>query len=87
MSSTADHKYLSLAAPLGFALAGGAFTFLAFLILLFVSVVFTLYTRTGSGITERPYGKVYGGAPGAFGPGSVSGSDYRERPDWSRGTR
>ncbi|MEA2353046.1 MAG: hypothetical protein QOJ14_1460, partial [Thermoleophilaceae bacterium] len=40
-----------------------------------------------SGITPRPYGKVYGGAPGAFGPGDVSGHDPRERVDWSFGTR
>jgi len=45
------------------------------------------YTRKGSGIEPRPYGKIYGGAPGAFGPGSVSGKDDRERVDWSRGTR
>jgi hypothetical protein len=42
----------------------------------------------GSGIAERPYGKVYGGAPGAIGPSSVSGRDSRERmADWSRGTK
>jgi len=44
-------------------------------------------SKTGSGITPRPYGKIYGGAPGAFGPGNVSGHDDREHVPWSRGTR
>jgi hypothetical protein len=53
----------------------------------FVGVVVGYYTQRGSGIIARPYGKVYGGAPGAIGPGEVSGHDSRERVDWSRGTR
>jgi hypothetical protein len=72
---------------LAFALAGGAWIFLGFLIFAFVGVVVGYYTEKGSGITPRPYGKIYGGAPGAFGPGDVSGHDPRERVDWSRGTR
>jgi hypothetical protein len=58
-----------------------------FCLFVFVGVVVGYYTRAGSGITPRPYGKVYGGAPGAIGPGDVSGRDPRERVDWSRGTR
>ena len=56
---------------------------------LFVGVVYGYYTAKGSGIAERPYNKIYGGAPGAFGPGSASGKDYRVASvaDWSRGTR
>ena len=41
----------------------------------------------GSGINPRPYNKIYGGAPGAFGPSDVSGKDHREHVSWSRGTR
>ena len=54
----------------------------------FVGVVYGYFTVRGSGIAEHPYGKVYGGAPGAFGPGSASGHDDRvSMRGWSRGTR
>jgi hypothetical protein len=69
------------------ALAGGSFVMLGFCVFLFFGVVIGYYTEKGSGINARPYGKIYGGAPGAFGPGEVSGRDSRERVDWSRGTR
>jgi hypothetical protein len=59
-----------------------------FIVALFVGVVYGYYTVRGSGISERPYNKVYGGAPGAHGPGSASGHDDRvSMRDWSRGTR
>jgi hypothetical protein len=67
--------------------ANGSLIFLAVLVIAFFGVVFGYFTRTGSGINPRPYGKIYGGAPGAFGPGNVSGHDDRERVPWSRGTR
>jgi hypothetical protein len=70
------------------ALAGGSGIFGAFLVLLFFAVVYGLYTVTGSGISERPYSKIYGGAPGASGRGSVSGHDERITVrNWSRGAR
>jgi len=69
------------------ALAGGSWIFLGVILLSFVGLVFGYFTRTGSGINPRPYNKVYGGAPGAFGPGDVSGKDHREHVSWSRGTR
>jgi hypothetical protein len=73
---------------LAFALAGGAWIFLGAVLLILVGVIFGYYTRTGSGISERPYGKVYGGAPGAKGPGSTSGRDDRvTMRNWSRGAR
>ena len=72
-------------APLAF--ARGSWVMVGFCVFLFVGVVIGYYTERGSGIIARPYGKVYGGAPGAFGPGEVSGRDSRERVDWSRGTR
>jgi hypothetical protein len=71
-----------------FALAGGAWIFLAFLIVAFFGVVIGYFTVKGSGITPRAYGKIYGGAPGAGRRGDASGrnSDIAVR-DWSRGTR
>ena len=69
------------------ALAGGSFIFLAAMIIVLVGVIVGYYTRIGSGINPRPYNKVYGGAPGAYGPSDVSGKDHREHVSWSRGTR
>ena len=57
-------------------------------IVMFVGVVYGYYTVSGSGIAEHPYRKIYGGAPGAFGPASASGRDQGvSMRDWSRGTR
>jgi hypothetical protein len=69
--------------------ADGSIYFLAFLVIAFVGIVVGYYTRAGSGINPRAYGKVYSGAPGAKGPGEVSGRDPHSRPmrEWSRGTR
>jgi hypothetical protein len=72
----------------GMAFAGGAGIFAGFLVVFFFAVVWTLFTRTGSGISERPYFTQYGGAPGASGSSSVSGHDERvTMRDWSRGAR
>jgi hypothetical protein len=38
-------------------LAGGAFIFLAFVVLYLLAITFSLYTRTGSGINQRPWGE------------------------------
>jgi hypothetical protein len=71
------------------ALAGGAWIFLAFLIIAFFGVAFGYFTVKGSGITPRAYGKVYSGAPGAGrAADGASGRDPHVRMhDWSRGTR
>jgi hypothetical protein len=70
------------------ALAGGNATLALFVVVMFIGVVWTLFTRTGSGIAERPYFNQYGGAPGATGAGSVTGHDERvTMRDWSRGAR
>jgi lipoprotein signal peptidase len=71
---------------IAFALAGGAWIFLAFVILFLVGNVIALYTRTGSGINQHAYGKIYSGAPGARLDSSISGHDGRQH-NWSRGTR
>ena len=76
--------FLGIAVP-AFELAHGSWIFLGFLVFAFVGVVIGYYTQKGSGITTRPYGKVYGGAPGAIGPGEIH--DSRERSDWTRGTK
>ena len=68
------------------ALAGGSWIFLGFVILFLVGNIIALYTRTGSGINQHAYGKVYGGAPGAHTQSNISGHDGREH-NWSRGTR
>jgi hypothetical protein len=62
---------------------------LAILVFVFViAMIYALFTVKGSGISERPYAKVYGGAPGATGSGSASGHDERVTVrDWSRGAR
>jgi hypothetical protein len=83
---TSPTSFLAVGLPV-VALAGGSWIFLGFLVFAFFGVVVGYYTEKGSGITARPYGKIYGGAPGAFGPGEVSGRDSREHADWSRGTR
>jgi hypothetical protein len=59
-----------------------------FCIVMLAGVVYGYYTVGGSGIAETPYGKIYGGAPGAHRPASASGRDeYVSIRDWSRGTR
>jgi hypothetical protein len=69
------------------ALASGSWVILGFMAFIVVGVVVGYYTQIGSGITARPYGKIYGGAPGAIGPSDSSGKDHREAVAWSRGTR
>jgi hypothetical protein len=70
------------------ALAGGNGAFGVFLVVMFLGIVWTLCTRAGSGISERPYYNQYGGAPGATGASSVTGRDDRvTMRDWSRGAR
>jgi hypothetical protein len=59
-----------------------------FCVVMFFAVVYGYYTVSGSGIAEHPYGKIYGGAPGAFGPASGSGHDDSvSMRNWTRGTR
>ena len=46
-------------------MAGGSGIFLIFTLVFLASVVYSLFTRSGSAISQRPYNKVHGGAPGA----------------------
>ena len=66
--------------------ANGGTIFLVFVVLFTLSVIYSLYTRRGSGINQRSYGKVYQGAPGAKGESSM-GSRRDEFSTWTRGTR
>jgi hypothetical protein len=70
------------------ALAAGSGTFAAIMVVMLFGIAWTLFTRSGSAIGERPYFNQYGGAPGATGPGSATGHDERVTArDWSRGAR
>jgi len=63
----------------------GMWMFLAFLVIFFVAICHGYYTRTGSGINQRPYNGTSGDAPGAEIPSTI-GRDVARR-DYSRGTR
>jgi len=67
-------------------LSGGAWIFLAFIVLFTIAVTVSLYSRAGSGVNQRPYGKMYSGAPGARGPSVL---DHDRRAGWrnTRGSR
>jgi hypothetical protein len=70
---------------IAFALAGGSWVFLGFLVLLFFAVSHGYYSRSGSAINQRPYNNAGGDAPGAEIPSTI-GRDVARR-DYSRGTR
>ena len=55
-----------LSVPAGLVLAGGSGIFAGFIIFFLIVMMFATYSRRGSGINQRSYGKIYGGAPGAF---------------------
>jgi len=53
-------------------LAGGAAIFGAFIVLYFFVIVYSMYTRKGSGINQHPYHDPHGGMPGADRPSTLS---------------
>jgi hypothetical protein len=56
------------------AFASGSLIFLAVIIVFLLAVVYGFFTRTGSGINQRPTdGR--GGAPGAEGPSRISSAE------------
>jgi hypothetical protein len=67
-------------------LAGGAAIFGAFVVFYFLVLVYSLYTRRGSAINQRPYNDQYGSAPGAR-RASTLAHDAEHARNWSRGTR
>ena len=76
----------SVATPLAAAFAPGSGIFAIFLVALTVAVMYGLYGRRGSGISQRPYGNVYSNSPGASGP-STLGNDRVAATRLTRGTR
>jgi len=70
------------------ALAGGSLIFLAFIIVFFFVLVYSYYTKTGSGIEQRP-SDGRGEAPGAEGASSITTTegDGDERTIGTRGTK
>jgi len=61
--------------------------FLAFLFAFTIAVAYGLYALGATGISQHPYGKVYGGAPGSASKSRMTGSADREVLTWTRGTR
>jgi hypothetical protein len=71
--------------PIAFALAGGTWVFLGFVVFFFLAVAHGYYSRSGSAINQHPYHDAAGDAPGAEIPSTI-GRDI-DRRDHSRGTR
>jgi hypothetical protein len=71
--------------PIAFALAGGSWIFLGFLVFFFLAIAHGYYSRSGSAINQHPYDHGGSDAPGAKIPSTI-GRDI-ERRDYSRGTR
>jgi hypothetical protein len=67
-------------------LAGGAAIFGAFIVVYFVVLVYSMYTRRGSGINQHPYRNPYGDAPGATGASQLA-HETSVYDTFSRGTR
>jgi hypothetical protein len=58
-----------------------------FVVVMLVVAAIQLYSLRYSGISQRPYNHVYGGAPGAAVASRMSRSDERDVDYWTRGTR
>lgn len=58
-----------------------------FVVAMLVVAAVQLYSQRYSGISQRPYNRAYGGAPGASGSSRMSRSDERDVDYWTRGTR
>jgi hypothetical protein len=69
-----------------FILAGGSGIFLAFVVVFILATIYSLYTRRGSAINQRPYANAYTDAPGALGS-SVLSHDESAASRYTRGTR
>jgi hypothetical protein len=66
--------------------AGGSIIFGVFLIVFLFAMMYATYTRRGSGINQRSYGKIYGGAPGASIDSDLA-HDRSAARNLTRGTR
>jgi hypothetical protein len=70
-----------IAAPL--AVAGGTWIFVAVVVALFLVLVFGYYTRTGSGISQRPYRRPDGPSES---PSELAHDTTQTLQHWQRGT-
>jgi hypothetical protein len=62
-------------------MAGGAYIFLGVIIVFLLGVVYSYYTRRGSGIEQRPRGAERGDAQaGATGPSRISAAEAGDQP-------
>lgn len=86
MSSITQPVSFFSVAPAALVLAGGWQVFLSVIVLLLFATIYSLYTRRGSGINQRPYANVYTSAPGAQGS-SVLSHDESAARRYTRGTR
>jgi hypothetical protein len=66
-----------------FALAGGSWIFLGFVVVMFFALVFGYYTRRGSGINQTPY-RNPGGPPES--PSELTHDTTQKLSTWERGT-
>jgi hypothetical protein len=66
--------------------AGGALIFLGFIVFYTLAVTFSLYSRRGSGINQRPHGGNYTSAPGARGASGLVHDRVAAR-NLTRGTK
>jgi len=70
----------------GISLAGGWQIFGGFIVVFGIAAIYSLYTRRGSGINQRPWNSPYGDSPGARGA-SVLHHDESAATRYTRGTR
>ena len=82
----AQPTFLAVATPLAAAFAPGSGIFAIFLVAFTIAVMYGLYGRRGSGISQRPYSNVYSNSPGATGS-STLGNDRAAAAQLTRGTR
>jgi Thioredoxin len=66
-----------------FALAGGSWIFLAVVVALFFIVVYSFYTRRGSGISQTPYRDPHGPPES---PSELAHDSIQDVRNWERGT-
>ena len=72
------------AATFVFALAGGSWIFLGFLVIGFFVVAYTWYTRTGSAINQHPYGDIDHNS-GPEHPSELAHDVTQDIRNWQRG--
>jgi hypothetical protein len=67
-----------------FALSGGSWIFAVFIVVLFLVIVYSYYTRRGSGINQRPYADL-DHSSGPESPSELAHDTTQEVRNWDRG--